>query len=192
MPISGQLYILYRAGSTETNMSTALPLDPATLQALCAYANCTIVEGTNPPVAECGCQVSSTTLQPNAYSVGTATTILDKNLQSITENVSVKQFKSCGSLPQDMPCPEDLQVLQNARTMNTASRVGCLLHFRQSRFERSWLKDRSLRHVLLLLLLLLQRCGSIGLQNSVCSNPPNQAPFCPVSALTLYSSLTRK
>ncbi|WIA23202.1 hypothetical protein OEZ86_010092 [Tetradesmus obliquus] len=78
--------------------------------ALCAYANCTIVEGTNPPVAECGCQVSRATLKSDAYSCGTATTVLDKNLQSAME----------------------------------------------------------------------QRCGSIGVQNSVCSNPPNQAPFCPL------------
>jgi hypothetical protein len=35
--------------------------------------------------------------------------------------------------------------------------------------------------LLLLLLLRVQRCGSIGVQNSICSNPPNQAPFCSVS-----------
>jgi hypothetical protein len=75
-------------GLVHTLTSSALcSNDSAALQALCAYANCTIVEGTNPPVAEC-CQVSTTTLQRDAYSVGTATTILDKNLQSITENVS--------------------------------------------------------------------------------------------------------
>jgi hypothetical protein len=33
----------------------------------------------------------------------------------------------------------------------------------------------------LLLLQRVQRCGSIGFQNSICSNPPNQAPFCSVS-----------
>uniref|UniRef100_A0A383WPC6 Pherophorin domain-containing protein n=1 Tax=Tetradesmus obliquus TaxID=3088 RepID=A0A383WPC6_TETOB len=79
--------------------------------ALCAYANCTIVEGTNPPVAECGCQVSSATLGRGALSIGTTPTILDKNLQTATA----------------------------------------------------------------------QRCGSsIGLTYSICTNPPNQAPFCPL------------
>lgn len=63
------------------------PILLAESQALCAYANCTIVEGTNPPVAECGCQVSRTTLKSDAYSCGTATTVLDKNLQSAMEQV---------------------------------------------------------------------------------------------------------
>ena len=55
--------------------------------ALCAYANCSIVHGSKPLVAECGCWTSNDTLNKRAISVGTTPTVLDKDLMDANEKV---------------------------------------------------------------------------------------------------------
>lgn len=65
--------------------------------ALCAYANCSIVHGSNPPVAECGCWVADDTLGKKAVSVGTTPTVLDQNLMNQNEKVCPLPDCACGA-----------------------------------------------------------------------------------------------